>query len=381
LGVLVTGGIGVLVVVAFVAAIALGRDSVPGPGDRLAVVHGEGPVGLAVLAARCPDERVKAVEVRVPDGAPLWRIVSDKGTIDRVFVIGAEPPPFFATQTSLQPFPPGELEAEVTIDDIVDRERFDPAAVEDGELLAAPRWCVGSSKHDERACERGPSGPPKAGARSMRGMWRVARARERAVQKLAGAQRRVPWGVALTFDDGPSPDYTPALLDLLRDLDVRATFFVLGAHAEGRPDLVQRMQAEGHGVGSHSRSHPRFATSTRERIDDEIEGGLVDVQLALGRRVRLFRPPHGHIDHRVALAMRSARLDSWLWTIDTEDYVPNQRVEHVVDRCAKVRDRDVLLLHDGMADVPEAVDRSVTLEAVPGIVELVRARGLDFVAL
>lgn len=215
----------------------------------------------------------------------------------------------------------------------------------------------------------------------MRGMWRIRRARERAVQQLAGAQRRVPWGVALTFDDGPSPEHTPALLDLLRDLDVRATFFVLGRHAHARPDLVQRMQAEGHGVGSHSRSHPRFATTTKAVIEEEIAGGLVDVQVALGRRTKLFRPPHGHIDGKVALAMRAARLDSWLWTIDGEDYVPGQTADHVVDQCRGVRERDVILLHDGMADDPRAVDRTATLEAVPRIVELVRGKGLDLVAL
>lgn len=215
----------------------------------------------------------------------------------------------------------------------------------------------------------------------MRGAWRVARARRRAVHLLAGAQRKVPYGVALTFDDGPSPEFTPPLLDLLRDLDVRATFFVLGAHAQAHPELVLRMRSEGHGIGSHSRSHTSFAGLGRSRIAEEIEGGLLDLQLVLGRRTRLFRPPHGHVDLRVAVSMRRARLDSWLWTIDAEDYVPKQTVAHVVDRCRDLRERDVVLLHDGMAGVPDARDRTVTLESVPLIVELARARGLDFVAL
>jgi peptidoglycan/xylan/chitin deacetylase (PgdA/CDA1 family) len=141
------------------------------------------------------------------------------------------------------------------------------------------------------------------------------------------------------------------------------------------------MRAEGHGVGSHSRSHVSFASSDASTIAAEIEGGIVDLQLVLGRRTKLFRPPNGHIDLRVAAAMRRARLDSWLWTIDTEDYVPGQSVDHVVDRCRGIRERDVVLLHDAMAGGPDAHDRTVTLEAVPRIVELARARGLDFVAL
>jgi peptidoglycan/xylan/chitin deacetylase (PgdA/CDA1 family) len=201
------------------------------------------------------------------------------------------------------------------------------------------------------------------------------------MQRLAGAQRRTPWGVALTFDDGPSPGYTPVLRDLLRDLDVRATFFCLGTNVQAHPDLVLRMRAEGHGVGSHSRSHPSFAELDLDGIAAEIEGGVVDLQLVLGRRTKLFRPPNGHIDRRVALAMRRARLDAWLWNVDTHDYEPGVSVDHVVERGADVRDRDVVLLHDAMAGVPEAADRSVTLEAVPRIVERIRAKGLDFTAL
>ena len=215
----------------------------------------------------------------------------------------------------------------------------------------------------------------------MRGTWRIARARRRVLHALAGMQWRVPWGVALTFDDGPSPAFTPPLLDLLRELDVRATFFVLGDQARAHPELVLRMRAEGHGVGSHSRSHRPFRSSDRSTIAEEIEGGLVDLQLVLGRRTRLFRPPNGHVDLRVALEMRRARLDSWFWTVDTQDYVPGQSADHVVERCRDIRERDVVLLHDGMAGDPGATDRTVMLEALPRIVELVRAKGLDFVAL
>lgn len=216
----------------------------------------------------------------------------------------------------------------------------------------------------------------------MRGVtWRVDWARRRSLHLLAGAQRRVPWGVALTFDDGPSPEFTPRLLDVLRDLDARATFFVLGDNARAHPELIQRMQADGHGLGTHSRTHTHFATLDGDEVAAEIEGGMVDLQLVLGRRVRTFRPPNGFLSPRVALAMRRARADSWLWTIDAEDYVPGQTADHVVQQCASVRDRDVILLHDGMAGVPDAVDRTVTLDALPRIVELVRSKGLDLVAL
>ncbi len=139
LGVVATGGIGVLVVLAFVVAVVLGRNDTVSAGDRVAVVQADGPAGIAVLAGRCQDERVRAVEVRTPDGTVLWRIESAKGVIARTIVVGAEPPPFGAvTVTPLQPLPAGELEVVLTVDGERDRERFDPAHLESADAPEAP---------------------------------------------------------------------------------------------------------------------------------------------------------------------------------------------------------------------------------------------------
>jgi len=128
----------VLVVLAFVAAIVFGRGSVAA-GDRIAVVKSDGPAGFTVLAGRCTDERVRAVEIHAPDGPPLWRIESTKGVINRSFAVGAEPPPFgMATVTPLQPLPLGMLEAVLTVDHVTDRERFDPAHLETADAPEAP---------------------------------------------------------------------------------------------------------------------------------------------------------------------------------------------------------------------------------------------------
>ena len=136
LGVLVTGGIGVLVVVTFVAAVVLGRSERVETGDRVAVAPSAEPGMLpAVFVGRCEDERVRSVQVRIPDGPILWRIESDKGTIDRAFVIGGTPPAFFATAVALRDgvLPSGTLDAVVQVDDVVDHELFDVASLEPGE--------------------------------------------------------------------------------------------------------------------------------------------------------------------------------------------------------------------------------------------------------
>ncbi|HEX4903831.1 MAG TPA: hypothetical protein VFU93_00160 [Acidimicrobiales bacterium] len=138
LGVLATGGIGVLVVLAFVGAVVFGRNTEVKPGDRIAVVRSESPAGFSILAGRCTDERVNAVEVRAPVGPTLWRIESKKGVINRAFSVGGEPPFGAATVTPLQPLPTGTLVAAIRVGDTEDVEQFDPAHLETADAPEAP---------------------------------------------------------------------------------------------------------------------------------------------------------------------------------------------------------------------------------------------------
>jgi len=135
-----TGGIGVLVVIAFVAAVAFGRGTTVKPGDRIAVVPLKGsPAGFEILVGRCEDERVRAVEVRSPDGPTLWRIESPKGGIDRSFIVGQDPPPFsYRTTTKLTNLPGGPLVASVLVDRSTDSRPFDPQRLSTAGAVGAP---------------------------------------------------------------------------------------------------------------------------------------------------------------------------------------------------------------------------------------------------
>jgi hypothetical protein len=117
LGVVVVGGLGVLAVVAFVAAVAFGGTSSSRPGDRVAVVRAGGPAGIAVLAGRCLDQRVTAVTVIGSDGSTLWRVASRKGSIERRYLVGAEAPLGFTDVTGLTRRPTGRVRAEVTFEE------------------------------------------------------------------------------------------------------------------------------------------------------------------------------------------------------------------------------------------------------------------------
>lgn len=131
-----SGGVGVVAVVVFVAALAFGTEVTnPPPGARLGVTSAGGPVGAALLVPRCRSERVTGVELRSAAGAVLWRIAAGKGSIDERYVLGAEPPPFgFVTDVPLEG-PPIAGEVTVVVEvagepfDTVDRASFEPAAV------------------------------------------------------------------------------------------------------------------------------------------------------------------------------------------------------------------------------------------------------------
>ena len=140
LSMVLSGGVGVAAMVAFVAAVALGADlKQPPPGARLAVTAAEGPAGLAVLVPRCRSERVTRVELRAAGGSALWRISARKGSIDERYVVGADEPLGFVTEVPLGSSPPsGPLEVVAQVagggsTDVVDRAVFDVAAVPSGD--------------------------------------------------------------------------------------------------------------------------------------------------------------------------------------------------------------------------------------------------------
>jgi peptidoglycan/xylan/chitin deacetylase (PgdA/CDA1 family) len=189
--------------------------------------------------------------------------------------------------------------------------------------------------------------------------------------------------VAITFDDGPDPVHTPAILDELARLDVVATFFLVGRRARAYPHIVRRMVAEGHSVGSHSNSHPEPWGMTLHSLVREYRGGRAEVESAALRPAPLFRPPKGYVDTRGAIAMLAAGVRPWLWTIDPEDWVPDVVPDDIVTAVNGLRGGDVVLLHDAIEGplAPSALDRSATRAALHAIVALARHRGLRFTTL
>lgn len=182
--------------------------------------------------------------------------------------------------------------------------------------------------------------------------------------------------VALTFDDGPDPRSTPALLDWLREAKVEATFFCVGERVAANPALAARIVREGHLVENHSHVHSNHTNFwSTGRLREELTQAQSAMEQAAGKRPQLFRPPMGLSNPRVFRAARALDLKVIGWTargLDTKLTEPAQIVERIMKR---VRPGGIVLLHDG--NIP--VER--LLETVRKLLDKLRAAGYEVVRL
>jgi peptidoglycan/xylan/chitin deacetylase (PgdA/CDA1 family) len=177
-----------------------------------------------------------------------------------------------------------------------------------------------------------------------------------------------PGELALTFDDGPNPAWTPRLLDLLAEHHVHATFFLLGSRAAAQPDLVRRLVAAGHLIGNHSWSHPNLALTSTPRIREQLTRTSDTLQQITGAPIRFFRPPFGARRPAVLRAARQMGLVPVLWNAMTSDW-SDPSPEAIVQRLtAKIdhlqcRGRAAnIVLHDG-GHLEPAANRAASVAA------------------
>lgn len=130
----------------------------------------------------------------------------------------------------------------------------------------------------------------------------------------------IPDELALTFDDGPNPAWTPKLIDILARFDVKATFFMVGRFAELEPGLTRRVADAGHLVGNHSWSHANLALSTDVRIREELTRTKDTLEQITGKPLRHFRPPYGNRRPYVLRAARALGMIPVLWNAMTSDW-------------------------------------------------------------
>ena len=181
--------------------------------------------------------------------------------------------------------------------------------------------------------------------------------------------------LALTFDDGPDPVWTPRLLDALGAAGVRGTFFLIGERAERAPDLVRRMVAESHEIGNHSWSHRSLWLCGPRATESEIRRGHEWIAEATGAPPRHFRPPWGMVNAAMFAALRRVGERCVFWSIQPEGQRPVSAARQVDYVVARAHPGAIVDLHDAEG-TPAAPVR--LLEALPALLERLRARGYAF---
>ena len=199
----------------------------------------------------------------------------------------------------------------------------------------------------------------------------------------------VPKKIALTFDDGPDPDWTPKILDILKQKQAPAAFFVIGQSANQNPSLIKREYNEGHEVANHTFTHPEFENSSKAQVQFELNLTELLLESSLGIKTLLFRPPYG-IDHQPETASEiqmlpvpqsmgyiivGARIDPHDWGEVNGGAPPADTIVQRVLADAQKNKGNIVLLHDGGGV------RSHTLEALPQIIDGLRAKGYEFVSV
>lgn len=162
-----------------------------------------------------------------------------------------------------------------------------------------------------------------------------------------------PGELALTFDDGPNATWTPRLLEVLAQHDVRATFFMLGNRAAAQPELVRRIAAAGHTIGNHSWSHPNLSRTNAALVRDQLKSTSDALQQILGAKVKFFRPPYGARRPAVFRIARELGLAPVLWNAMTSDW-SDPSAERIAEQLMKKIDglerrgrAANIVLHDG----------------------------------
>lgn len=180
--------------------------------------------------------------------------------------------------------------------------------------------------------------------------------------------------VALTFDDGPDGKITPEILDILKAKGVNASFFFIGNNVKMYPDVVKRAYGEGNLVLNHSMDHPDFMKLTPDKIRQEVTGTEDSIYSIIGKRPAIIRPPYGSVSQEDIDLLNSSGCKAVIWSIDTLDWSQKDSSNIANNVLDNVRNGDIILMHSNG-------DKKATAEALPQIIDGLKAKGYTIVTL
>ncbi|KJF27443.1 hypothetical protein TZ02_07805 [Clostridium aceticum] len=184
--------------------------------------------------------------------------------------------------------------------------------------------------------------------------------------------------IALTFDDGPNEKYTNQVLQVLKQHNVPATFFVLGSKVEKHPEILRRMVSEGHVVGNHTWIHPDLRRVTENRLATEMQTTEDIIYQTIGLRTALMRPPYGAVAPQVIEGLRDLDYKVINWSVDSVDWRDQNIDKILINTLPDVRQGGILLFHDAGGD---GESRAATVAVLPELIHTLRAQGYEFVTV
>lgn len=208
---------------------------------------------------------------------------------------------------------------------------------------------------------------------------------DEAVFVRKGTVYRVPMQkkvVAFTFDDGPSPVWTPQILSELKRAGIKATFFMLGEHVRKYPDIVRQVLLGGHEIGNHSYTHHVLIYYTKEELEKEVRDTERAIQEVAGYTTNIFRPPKGWLTTAEKKQLKDMGYAIVLWSLNSKDWVTFDDKYIVRYIVRNIRPGDIILFHDsGGVFGTEGGDRSETVRVIFRLTERLREKGYSFVTV
>jgi peptidoglycan/xylan/chitin deacetylase (PgdA/CDA1 family) len=188
--------------------------------------------------------------------------------------------------------------------------------------------------------------------------------------------------VALTFDDGPSPTWTPKILDELKKTGVKATFFMIGEHVEKYPEIARRVAEEGHEIENHSYDHHVLVSYTMDHLEKEIKNAERVIKNSTGQTTKYFRPPKAWLTSKEKRKVEEMGYKIVLWTLNSKDWVTFDDKYIIKYIFHRIKPGDIILFHDsGGVFTTEGGDRHETVKTIPQLVEKLKERGYRFVTI
>jgi len=188
--------------------------------------------------------------------------------------------------------------------------------------------------------------------------------------------------VALTFDDGPSPVWTPKILDELKKVNIKATFFMLGEHVAKYPEIARRVAEEGHEIGNHTYDHHVLLYYKADELEKELKNTERIIQKVTGQSTRYFRPPKAWLTAQEKKEIEGLGYKIVLWSLNSKDWVTFDDKYIVKYIVRNIRPGDIILFHDsGGVFGTEGGDRQETVKTIPLLVDALTKKGYGFVTL